>query len=75
MIESLVSTLQALGGEDPHETDEHEGTPLYLYVSIGVLVIFAPLTWVRRIQRFKFGYIFGVLMILVAVVTVSVYCI
>jgi len=74
VIESLVSTIEALGNGE-HDNDEHVVTPLYLYVSIGVLVIFAPLTWVRRIQRFKFGYMFGVAMILLAVFTVSVYCI
>lgn len=47
---------------------------MYLWVSIGVVAVFAPLTWVRKIQKFKIGFIFGVFMILVTVVAISIYC-
>ena len=47
---------------------------LYFYVSLGVLTIFGPLTWVHKIQRFRFGYIFGVVMIFTTVIAISIYC-
>ena len=43
-------------------------------MAIGVLVIFAPLTWVRKIQRFRFAFMFGVAMILVTIITISAFC-
>ena len=46
----------------------------YLYISIFVICVFTPLTWVRKIETFRYGFIFGVSMILVAIVTISVFC-
>jgi amino acid permease len=45
-----------------------------VYIGIFVLVTFAPLTWVRKIEKFRYGFIFGVAMILVAVLTISGFC-
>jgi amino acid permease len=44
-------------------------------VSIVVLFVFAPLTWIRKIEVFRHGFIFGVAMILVTIITIAGFCI
>jgi len=68
-----VSTIRGwTGSHDAPDADRL--SLLHLYVSIAVLFIFAPLTWIRKIQKFKFGFIFGVGMILLTVVTIAIFC-
>ena len=38
-----------------------------------MLIVFAPLTWVRDLERFRFGLIFGVVMIFVTCFVISVF--
>ena len=38
-------------------------------------MLYAPLAWVRKLQYFSFGYIFGNVMILFTVAVISGYCI
>ena len=40
-----------------------------------VLVVLSPVAWVNNIAKFAFTYMLGNLLILLTVVTVSVYCI
>lgn len=47
---------------------------LYLYVSVFVMLIFGPLTWEHKIQKFRFGIMFGVYMLFISIVAISVYC-
>ena len=43
--------------------------------AIFILLIYSPLTWVRTIEWFSKAFVFSMAMILLAVVTTSVYCI
>ena len=40
-----------------------------------LIIIYAPLAWVRKLQYFSFGYIFGNIMILFTVAVISSYCV
>ena len=46
----------------------------WIYATI-LIIIYAPLAWVRKLQYFSFGYIFGNVMILFTVIVISGYCI
>ena len=37
-------------------------------------MIFSPIVWVRNVEVFKVGYVYGVLAILFMVLVVSVFC-
>jgi amino acid permease len=71
VIESIDSTFN---DGIKHEISSSRGKFAHFYISFIIICIFAPLTWVRRIQRFRFAFIFGVSMILLAVCTISIYC-
>ena len=43
------------------------------YFAIGLICLYAPLAWVRKIQYFSAGYIIGNLMIILTITVVSVY--
>ena len=76
MVESLNSTINALKGK-PVDIDGDGSNAIsiqYLYVSIFVISIFTPLTWVRDLEKFKYGFMLGVSMILLAVLTISYFC-
>jgi amino acid permease len=40
-----------------------------------LVALYAPLAWVRKLQYFRFGYIFGNVMIIFTVLVISSYCI
>lgn len=40
-----------------------------------MLAAFSPLAWVREIETFKVGFIFGFAMIVVTVLTISIFCV
>jgi amino acid permease len=40
-----------------------------------VLALFSPLAWVRKIEAFKIGFMFGFAMIIVTIITISAFCI
>ena len=48
-------------------------TELWVWAII-TLVIFSPIVWVRNVEVFKVGYVYGVLAILFMVLVVSVFC-
>ena len=80
VIESLVSTFGAhINSEEwdalfPDEHLQPKHKTLYWVVSIGVCLIFSPLAWIRKIEVFRYGFIFGVAMIFITVLTIAVYC-
>jgi amino acid permease len=43
------------------------------YYAIGIIVVYSPLAWVRKLQYFSFGYVIGNVMILVTVSVISYY--
>ena len=45
------------------------------YFGLLVLSLFSPLAWVRKIETFKFGFIFGFAMIIITLITISVFCV
>jgi amino acid permease len=45
------------------------------YFAIGIICLYTPLAWVRKIQYFSAGYIIGNLMIILTVSVVSIYAI
>lgn len=45
------------------------------FIAIGMLFIFGPIACVRRIEKFRFAFMFGVAMIAIAVITISGFCI
>jgi amino acid permease len=45
------------------------------YFGIIVLAAFSPLAWVREIETFKVGFIFGFAMIIVTVMTIAIFCV
>jgi hypothetical protein len=48
-------------------------TELWLWCIV-TLVIFAPIAWVRVVEKFKIGYIYSVIVILVMLIVVAVFC-
>ena len=66
-IAQITFSLQAMGGIFG------EINP-WIYATI-LIIIYAPLAWVRKLQYFSFGYIFGNVMILFTVIVISGYCI
>jgi len=50
-------------------TKQPEDMSIYMIITI---IIFAPLTWVRTVETFQYGYIFGVVVIFIMVIVVSV---
>lgn len=36
--------------------------------------VFGPLTWVRKIERFRVGFVFGVAMIFVTIIVIAIFC-
>ena len=80
VIESLVSTFGAhITNEDWDSSFMDEALApkhraLYWVVSIGVVLVFSPLTWIRKIEVFRNGFIFGVAMIVITVIAISIYC-
>jgi len=42
--------------------------------AIGLICVYAPLSWVRNLKYFSFGYIIGMVMIIFTTVLVMVYC-
>lgn len=71
VIESIESTINA---NREHDVSSFLGRVQHFFISIFILCTFGPLTWVRKIQRFRFAFIFGVMMILLAILTISIYC-
>ena len=45
------------------------------YFGLIVLALFSPLAWVRKIETFKVGFIFGFTMIIVTLITISAFCV
>ena len=45
------------------------------YFGLIVLALFSPLAWIRKIETFKIGFMFGFAMIIVTVITISTFCI
>ena len=50
-----------------HELKQH-------HIGLIVLALFSPLAWVRKIETFKIGFMFGFAMIIVTLITISVFC-
>ena len=71
VIESIESTINA---GRKHDVDSTLGKVQHFFIAILIICTFGPLTWVRRIQRFRFAFIFGVMMIVLALFTISIYC-
>lgn len=42
-------------------------------IALVILIIFAPLTWVRDLERFRFGLIFAVMMIFVVCLVITIF--
>ena len=45
------------------------------YFGVILLAAFSPLAWERNIETFKIGFIFGFAMIIVTLLTISVFCV
>ena len=60
-------------GEDEDGNPKVELKPEYF--GLIVLALFSPLAWVRKIETFKFGFIFGFVMIIITLITISTFCI
>lgn len=45
------------------------------YFGVIMLALFSPLAWVREIEFFKVGFIFGFSMIIVTLLTISAFCV
>lgn len=45
------------------------------YFGLIVLAAYSPLAWVRQIETFKIGFMFGFAMIIVTVITICAFCI
>ena len=58
----------------PHNDSSGEIDITEICTAVGVIFVFAPLSFVRKIEKFRFGFMFGVAMILLTVVTISCYC-
>ena len=50
----------------------HDQKPLWIFCIL-TLVIFAPLSWIRTIERFKIGFIFAGITILGMIIVVSIF--
>lgn len=48
-------------------------TELWIWCIV-TLLIFAPISWVRNVEKFKVGYIYSVVVIFVMIIVVSVFC-
>ena len=45
------------------------------YFGLVILSLFSPLAWVRSIETFKIGFIFGFAMVIVTLITISTFCV
>jgi len=63
IMRSLYQTTFVLSGTQ---------VPMWVFLLI-VLVILAPLTWVRSIEVFRFGFVLAVSMIILMIIIVSVF--
>ena len=72
VIESIESTINV--GKTAHDISSSLGRIQHFFIAVLIVITFGPLTWVRRIQRFRFAFIFGVMMIFLAICTISIYC-
>jgi amino acid permease len=66
IIGGLKSTIDSIAGKQTNLKSEHIG--------LIVLSLFSPLAWVRKIETFKIGFMFGFAMIIVTLITISVFC-
>jgi amino acid permease len=66
MIQGLKSTVENLSGWKNLEVE---------YFGLIVLALFSPLAWIRKIEAFKIGFMFGFAMIIITVITISTFCI
>lgn len=77
IVESAASTIGSYM-EDQAEIVKNEhtaaGVRLRVTIAVVIVIIFAPMTWVKELQRFRFGMMFGVGMIFITVVTISGFC-
>lgn len=49
-------------------------TSIWIWAGV-TLVIFAPIAWVRNVEVFSVGYLYGVLAILLMIIVISTFCI
>jgi amino acid permease len=66
IIGGLKSTVEALTGVQNLKQE---------YFAVIVLALFSPLAWIRKIETFKIGFMFGFAMIIVTIITISIFCI
>lgn len=66
VIEGLKSTIEAVFGLENLKPE---------YFGLIVLAFFSPLAWVRKIETFKVGFMFGFAMIIVTLITISAFCV
>tara|TARA_B110000285_G_C14996869_1_gene549303 strand:+ start:128 stop:496 length:369 start_codon:yes stop_codon:yes gene_type:complete len=65
IIEGLKSTIESMTGSSALKE---------VHIGFIVLSLFSPLAWVRKIETFKIGFMFGFAMIIVTLITISVFC-
>ena len=66
IIGGLKSTIEALTGVRNLKQE---------YFAVIVLALFSPLAWIRKIETFKIGFMFGFAMIIITIITISIFCI
>jgi len=66
VIQGLKSSTEAMTGMKDLKQE---------YFALIVFALFSPLAWIRKIETFKVGFIFGFSMIVVTLVTISAFCI
>ena len=66
IIGGLKSTVEALTGVQNLKQE---------YFAVIVLALFSPLAWIRKIETFKIGFMFGFAMIIITLITISIFCI
>ena len=54
--------------------DNYNKQEMHFVIAGVVLCIFSPLTWIRKIQKLRFAFMFGVAMIFITVIAISAYC-
>lgn len=65
IVEGIKSTVESMTGKS---------TLKEIHIGLIVLSLFSPLAWVRKIETFKIGFMFGFAMIVVTIITISVFC-
>jgi amino acid permease len=71
IVQSVSDTFNGPYGNYKMTVDELH---VFKYkIALVILIIFAPLTWVRDLERFRFGLIFAVMMIFVVCLVITIF--